>query len=248
LNLLVNDEDHLRITTIRGGLRPADAWAEADELDTRFEAFLDYAVSLEWGYLSADLAELGTGLSASTLLHLPGIVLGNQLEKIEKIAQVAGHSLQPFFPVAEGKDREALGDLFIVRGKPELGVPEREYLEKLEEISASLLNYEREMRDLIFEKKKDFLEDQIYRAFGILERARTLYFEEAVKLLSLLRMGCSLGYVDEVDRGLVTSLIFLSLPAHVRMRLKEKEPDGNEDGENRERAELIGSMLGNAGI
>ena len=249
LNIVLNDEDHLRIAAIRGGQCPSAVYAEADDLDSRLETVLDYAVSLEWGYLSSNLRDLGSGLGASVLLHLPGIILGNQFERIEKLAQSSGHVLLPYFPILESKDKgkETLGDLFTLKGSAEFGVSEKEYLEKLEEISNSLLNYEREMRSLLFEKKKDFLEDQIYRALGILERARSLYFEEAVKLLSLLRMGCSLGYVSEVDRGLVTSLMFLSLPGHVKMRLREKDQDVNEDSENRERAAFIGSQLGSAG-
>jgi protein arginine kinase len=235
----VNVKDHLRIFALRGGLDLRRAWTAADELDSRLETLLDYAVSPEWGYLSAEIGNLGPALRASTLLHLPAVVLGGRSDKIEEIVEASGHRIRPFLP-----GEEAPGDMFLLSGSPEIGVSEAEMLEKLEEISRSLLNYEREMRSLLFEKKKDFLEDQVCRAVGILERAKFLRCEEAVKLLSLVRMGCAMDCAAHVDRNAVTALLFQSRPAHVRMRMEEGS--GDEERENGERAAWIRAGLENS--
>lgn len=244
LSLMVNDKDHLRIIAERGGLSLREAWTDADEIDTLLENTLDYATSLEWGYLSTDLADLGPGLKAAVLLHLPGISLSNQFEKIGEAVESSGHEIHPFFNSGTGdKDADILGDLFSVSGGRKTGGSEKEILEKLEEIAGSLLNYEREMRKILFEKKREFLEDQMNRALGILERAKFLNFEEGIKLLSLVRMGCSMGCISQIDRSLVTSLMFQAGPAHVRMGLDGRKSRVDEEAENKERAVLIGESL-----
>jgi protein arginine kinase len=243
-SLMINDKDHLRIMAERGGLSLDESWASADEIDTILENTLDYATSIEWGYLSTDLGDLGPGLQASVLLHLPGISLSNQFEKIGEAVESSGHEIHPFFTSPSGeKEADILGDLFSLSGGRKTGGSEKEILEKLEEITGSLLNYEREMRNLLFEKKREFLEDQMFRAFGILERAKFLNFEEGIKLLSLVRMGCFMGCLSHIDSSVVTSLMFQSGPAHVRMGLGRKKRDADEEVENRERAALIGGSL-----
>lgn len=233
-----NARDHLRITALRGGLRLRDAWTDADRLDTLLENALDYAVSLELGYLSSELDNLGPALRASVLLHLPGISLSSRVEKIEKIVTDSGHSLRPF-----SAEENVPGDLFVLSGGSEIGITEGEILEKLEVLSVTLLNYEREMRSFLFDKKGDFLEDQMCRALGILERAKFLHYEEAVKLLSLVRMGASMECASPIDRSLVTSLMFRTRPAHVRTRIGGGPEAEREERENRERAAMIRGEL-----
>jgi len=236
LGVEVNARDHLRIASLRGGLDLRRAWAEADGLDSRLESLLDYAVSLEWGYLSAEIDNIGPALRASALLHLPASQLGGGNKKIGELVEAANHRIRPFLP-----GEEAPGDLFLLSGGSEIGVSEEEILEKLEEITRSLLHYEREMRSFLFEKKRDFLEDQVCRALGVLERARFLRCDEAVKLLSLVRMGCAMDCAARVDPARVTALLFESRPAHVRMRLGGGEV--GEERENGERAAWIRSGL-----
>jgi protein arginine kinase len=240
----VNTEDHIRIVSLRGGLNLHEAHREVDEVDTALEELLDFAVSLEWGYLSTNLSNLGSGIGASVLLHLPGIQLSTQFDTILKAVESSGGFIRPYF-LADKEETEpaALGDFFLVEGRPDFRQTEKETLEKLEEIAGSLLTYERDMRSLLFEKKKDFLEDQMYRALGILERAKFLEFDESVKLLSLVRLGSAMGCVGHVDGLQVTSLIFQNRPAHVRMRLASEGEAVDEEDVNRERAEHIGRGL-----
>ena len=230
-----NAKDHLCISSLRGGNNLRQAWSDVDTLDSALETKLDYAVNLDLGYLSAEIDCIGTAMEASLVLHLPGVSLSGRLEKVEKILSQGNLALEGFLPV-KGPGAE----FFLVSGRPRLGESEENLLRKFEGIADSLLNYEREMRNLLFEKRGEFLEDQMCRAFGILEHAKFLSYEEAVKLLSLLRMGyCQKsGVPARWDK--VTEMIFRCLPAHVRMRLGGSAP---EEAESRERAAFVHEEL-----
>jgi len=234
-----NAKDHLCISSLRGGCNLRQAWRDVDALDSALEVRLDYAVSLDLGYLSAEIDHISTAMEASLLLHLPGVSLSGRLEKVEKILSEANFTMEGFLPV---KGPEA--EFFLISGRPRLGESEENLLEKFENITDSLLNYEREMRNLLFEKRGEFLEDQMCRAFGILERAKFLGCEEAVKLLSLLRMGYSRKRTVPVRWDKVTQLIFRCLPAHIRMRLGGVS-ELQEEAESRERAVFIHEELAN---
>ncbi|MDR1932488.1 MAG: hypothetical protein LBQ57_06675 [Spirochaetales bacterium] len=235
-----NAKDHVCISSIRGGNSLANAWRDVDRADSELETRLDYAVCLDLGYLAAEIDNMGTALKASVVLHLPGVSLSGRLDKVAKILTETGFSMEPFLPL-KGSGAE----FFLVSGRPRLGESEKDILKKFDGIMNSLLNYEREMRNLLFEKKGDFLEDQMSRAYGILERAKFLSCEEAVKLLSLLRMGYCLRRPAAVRWDKVTAMIFRSMPAHIRIRLADKTAETLEERESRERAVFIHEELKN---
>ncbi|MCL1818112.1 MAG: hypothetical protein FWG35_04215 [Spirochaetaceae bacterium] len=236
----VNAKDHLCISSLRGGSNLRQAWRDVDALDSVLELRLDYAVCLDLGYLSSEIDYSGTAMEASLVLHLPGVSLSGRLEKVEKILSGASFTMESFLPV-KGPGAE----FFLISGRPRPGESEENLLQKFESITDSLLTYEREMRNILFEKRGEFLEDQMCRAFGILERAKLLSYEEAIKLLSLLRMGYGRSVPARWDK--VTQMIFRCLPAHIRMRLgTAAEPP--EDAESRERASFIHEELAKTGL
>jgi protein arginine kinase len=240
----LNAKDHLCISSLRGGCSLRKAWSDVNKADSHLETLLDYAVSLDLGYLSSEIDNMGTALEASIVLHLPGVSLSGRLDKIEKILSETGFSMEPFLPM-----KGAGAEFFLVSGRPHLGESEEDIFKKFDEIMNSLLNYEREMRNLLFEKRGDFLEDQMSRAYGILERAKFLNCEEAVKLLSLLRMGYCLQRPVSVRWDRLTAMIFRSMPAHIRLRLAGASADrplpaeAQEEWESRERAVFIHEEL-----
>jgi protein arginine kinase len=234
----VNAKDHLCISSLRGGYNLRQAWHEVDKVDSELETRLDYAVSLDLGYLSSEIDSIGTALEASIMLHLPGVSLSSRLNKVEKILNDSGFSLESFLPV-----KGVGAEFFLVSGKSRIGESEEELFKKFDDIAVSLLNYEREMRNLLFEKRGDFLEDQMGRAFGILERAKFLNWEESVKLLSLIRMGYCLKRQTPIRWDKVTAMIFRSMPAHIRIRLTDSSAESQEERESRERAVFIHEEL-----
>jgi protein arginine kinase len=238
LCVAVNARDHLCIASLRGGNNLRGAWQDVDKVDCALETRLDYAVSLDWGYLSSEIDNAGTAMEASLVLHLPGMALSGRMDKVEKILSGAGLFMENFLPV-----KGVGAEFFLVSGKPRLGESEEELFKKFEDITVSVLNYEREMRNLLFEKRGAFLEDQMCRAFGILERAKFLNWEEAIKLLSLLRMGYCMKRRAPVRWDKLTAMIFRAMPAHIRLRLGEGSAESLEERENRERAVFIHEEL-----
>ncbi|MDR2588705.1 MAG: hypothetical protein LBC67_04685 [Spirochaetales bacterium] len=237
----VNSQDHLRLSSLRGGLNMRGAWTDVDRLDSALEDFLEYAVSLDLGYLTAEVDAAGCAFDISALLHLPGVSLSGRLEKISKIISDSGFTLDGLPAV-----KSCGAEFFLVSGFSRLGENESDVMKKFEEICISLVNYEREMRHLLFEKRGDFLEDQMCRAFGILERAKFLTYEEAVKLLSLLRMGYCVQGSLSASWDKLTALIFRAMPAHIRQRISPVPGESGEsiaERENRERACFIHAEL-----
>ncbi|MDR1626965.1 MAG: hypothetical protein LBT33_10550 [Spirochaetia bacterium] len=234
----INAKDHLCIASIRGGNSLREAWHDVNAVDCELETRLDYAVSLDWGYLSSEIDNMGTALEASLILHLPGMALSGRMDKVEKTLGEAGFSIENFLQV-----KGVGAEFFLVSGKPRLGESEEDLFKKFGDITVSLLNYEREMRNLLFEKRGEFLEDQMCRAFGILERAKFLNWEEAIKLLSLLRMGYCMRRQTRVRWDKLTAMIFRAMPAHIRLRLGEGPAGSPEERENRERAVFIHEEL-----
>ncbi|MDR1180349.1 MAG: hypothetical protein LBK44_07565, partial [Spirochaetales bacterium] len=172
--------------------------------------------------------------------HLPGMALSGRLDKVEKLLGGAGFCMENFLQV-----KGVGAEFFLISGRPRLGESEEDIFKKFADITVSLLNYEREMRNLLFEKRGEFFEDQMGRAFGILERAKFLNWEEAIKLLSLLRMGYCMKRQSPVRWDKLTAIIFRAMPAHIRVRLGEVSADSLEERENRERAVFIHEELKN---
>jgi len=241
--LAVNVGDHLRIERRRGGFRIEEGFQKIKSIDLQLETRLDYAFSLEWGYLTTKVEESGSGLAFTFVLHLPGISMKNELENVQQMFREEGFMLRPLF-LSTSADNEtvALGELFLLEALRMTGKPEQEICKKLEEKVGSLLHYEREMRQQLLEEKRLSLEDRVYRALGVLERARMLQLEEALEMLSMVRFGSCTGLVPASLNGITASLMIESCPAHVAMRLGESRK-GEEETEALERARYINSTL-----
>ncbi|MCX7788944.1 MAG: hypothetical protein N2442_14740 [Spirochaetes bacterium] len=243
LFMTVNVGDHLRIERRRGGLRIEEGFQKIKSIDLQLETQLDYAFSLEWGYLTTRLEDSGSGLSFTFVLHLPGLSMKNELESIQQMMRDEGYMIRPLF-LSTSADNEtvALGELFLLESLRFTGKPEQEICKRLEDKVGSLLHYERELRQQLLQEKRWALEDRVFRALGVLERARMLQLEEALAMLSLVRFGACSGILPASLRGIVASLIIESCPAHVAMRLEEAQKI-DEEIEALERARYINRSL-----
>lgn len=243
LFLAVNVGDHLRIERRRGGFRIEEGFQKIKSLDLQLETQLDYAFSLEWGYLTSRLEESGSGLNFTFVLHLPGLSMRNELESVQQMMQDEGCLIRPLF-LSTSADNEtvALGELYLLEAVRLTGKSEQEVCKKLEEKVGSLLHYEREMRQQLLKEQRLSIEDRVYRALGVLERARMLQLEEALEMLSLVRFGACCGLAPAALSGITASLMIESCPAHVAMRLEESKK-GDEEIEALERARYINMNL-----
>jgi protein arginine kinase len=213
---IVGDEDHLRLVGMRCGTCLGALLERLDVLDTQLEGVLPYAVSTEWGYLNTAVTNLGTGLKASLMLHLPALTMSGLIKRAVKASAQLGLSIRGFF----SESMESLGDMYIIANEITIGLSEKEIITNLGRIAIQLAGYENKTREELMEKRRVDIEDRVYRAWGLLSWCRYITHREAIEALSALRMGVSLGLIANVDASTITALLFLSQKSHIQRVLQ----------------------------
>jgi protein arginine kinase len=214
LNLMINEEDHLRLFAMAPGLDLRQAARAASGLDDELSRGLDFAFRQDWGYLTACPTNLGTGMRASVLVHLAGLGLGGLINKLLETLPRAGLIARGLY----GEGTKVMGDLFQISNAAGLGRTEAELAAAVESAVEVLVRREKEVRQkLAAGPGRTRLEDTVYRAIGALTGARLLTFEEACRHLSALRLGLALGWEVPGDFGTVNELMILTQPAHLAM-------------------------------
>src|SRR5580693_4544909 len=212
LCVMINEEDHLRMQALRPGLQLKQAWLAIDQVDTALEKKLDYAFSPEVGYLTACPTNLGTGIRVSAMLHLPGLVLAEQINAIIQSVNRLGLAVRGLY----GEGTEALGNVFQVSNQQTLGETETTIVERLDKVLSQIIEHEENARAQLVEKKPKMVYNHIGRAFGILANAHSISSKETMNLLSLMRLGVDLGLFPGSDRSLTDELFILTQPAHLQ--------------------------------
>ncbi len=224
LNLMVNEEDHLRLYALAPGLNLKQAWREADGLDDELSRELPFAFHKEWGYLTTCPTNVGTGLRASCLIHLPGLGLANLINKLLESLPRAGLIARGLY----GEGTKVIGDFFQISNATALGRTEEELVQAVERAVEELARREKEARvKLAAGAGRTKLEDSVHRALGTLSNARLLSFEEACHHLSALRLGLSLGWDMRTELETVNELLILIGPAHLDMLAGKPLSDGD---------------------
>ena len=218
LCVMINEEDHLRMQSLRPGLQIKEAWAALDRADTTLEAMLTFAFDNNLGYLTACPTNLGTGIRVSAMLHLPGLVLGEQINPIIQSVNKLGLAVRGLY----GEGTEALGNVFQVSNQMTLGESEAAIVERLDKVISQIIEHEENARGTLLEKKAKTVYNHIGRAYGILANAHSISSKETMNLLSLMRLGVDLGLFPGVDRALPEELFILTQPAHLQKRHTEK--------------------------
>lgn len=237
LSIMINEEDHLRIQAVRGGLALDQAWSDADRADDLLESQLDFAYSPRFGYLTCCPTNVGTGVRMSLMLHLPGLKLTGDIEKVKRAASDMNLAVRGFY----GEGSEAAGDFYQISNQTTLGKSEQAILNDLAgEIIPKIVEYERMARRNLLSKRGAALEDQVYRALGLLTHARLLTAEESMQMLSHVRLGVVMGLVSDVDLASVNALMLLTQPAHLQ-RVMGTELD--QEQRRNARAQLIRRRL-----
>ena len=218
LCVMINEEDHLRMQALRPGLQLRSAWLAIDQVDTILEKRLDYAFSNDLGYLTACPTNIGTGIRVSAMLHLPALVLSEQINQIIQAVNKLGLAVRGLY----GEGTEALGNVFQVSNQMTLGEAETDIVERLNKVLTQLIEHEENARGSLLEKKPKMVFNHIGRAYGILANAHSISSKETMNLLSLMRLGIDLGMLPGVERSLVDELFILTQPAHLQQQLSEK--------------------------
>jgi protein arginine kinase len=218
LCVMINEEDHLRMQALRPGLQLKQAWMAIDQMDSELEARLDYAFNSDLGYLTACPTNLGTGIRVSAMLHLPGLVLAEQINQIIQSVNKLGLAVRGLY----GEGTEALGNVFQVSNQMTLGEVETDIVERLNKVLLQIIEHEENARGMLLEKKPKVVFNHIGRAYGILANAHSISSKETMNLLSLMRLGIDLGEFPTADRALVDELFIITQPAHLQKRFTEK--------------------------
>jgi len=218
LCFMINEEDHVRMQALRPGLQLRQAWVAIDQADSELERKLEYAFSPELGYLTACPTNIGTGIRVSAMLHLPGLVLAEQITPIIQSVNKLGLAVRGLY----GEGTEALGNVFQVSNQMTLGESESAIVERLEKVLAQLIEHEENARASLLEKKPKMVYNHIGRAYGILANAHSISSKETMNLLSLMRLGVDVALFPGVDRSLVDELFILTQPAHLQKQHSEK--------------------------
>lgn len=218
LAVMINEEDHLRIQSIRHGLQLREAWQAVDQCDTALEKKLEYAYSPTLGYLTACPTNLGTGIRVSAMLHLPALVLSEQINQIIQAVNKLGLAVRGLY----GEGTEALGNVFQVSNQMTLGETETDIVERLNKVVAQIIEVEENARATLLESKPKIVFNHIGRAYGILANAHSITSKETMNLLSIFRLGMDLGLFAGVPRHLAEELFLITQPAHLQKSYSEK--------------------------
>ncbi|NLC52347.1 MAG: protein arginine kinase [Firmicutes bacterium] len=208
--IMLNEEDHIRIQSILPGLALQEAWAEANRVDDLLEAELDYAFAEKAGYLTTCPTNVGTGLRASVMLHLPALQMVDQVKKVLSVLPHVGLSVRGIY----GEGTESAGNLYQISNQVTLGLTEDEIIGKIISVTKQVMDQERSAREALLAKESRLqLEDRVHRAYGLLSEARLISSEEAFKLWNNVLLGVKLDLIPEVSVEQVNELFFLIRPA-----------------------------------
>ena len=213
LSIMINEEDHLRLQAILPGLQAEDAWAAVNALDDELGASVAYAYSDRWGFLTACPTNVGTGLRLSILIHLPALVLTEDIERVTRGLTEIAFTVRGFY----GEGTHPVGNLFQVSNQSTLGFEENKIVEKLTAITQQIIACEKDAQDALLKEARAQVEDKVWRAYGLLSNARVLSSQEFMNLLSAVRLGYSLGLLKQINSAFMNRLMIVTQPSHLQM-------------------------------
>jgi protein arginine kinase len=224
-SVMVNEEDHLRIQVVRAGFQLKKVWSTINALDSELEEKLNFAFSPTLGYLTACPTNLGTGMRASAMMHLPALVIASQMEKVVRAVNQLGMVVRGLF----GEGSDASGSIFQISNQTTLGESEEEIIKRLGSVLNTIIEHERNARTKLLETDANKLFDKIGRAFGILQNGRLLTSAEVMNLLSLIRLGIDLGVFSEERRPVVDRLFIETQPGHIQYAARGASESAQRD-------------------
>lgn len=211
VGLMINEEDHLRLQSLTSGFNPRETWGLVDSLDEELGSQLAYAFHHEFGHLTSCPTNCGTGLRASVLIHLPGLVLTQEINKVLQGISQVGLTFRGLY----GEGSEVVGNLFQISNQTTLGKSEEDLIDHLQKIVGQVIEYERQARAVLVRDAPNVIEDKVWRAFGLLRHARSLGFDELMNLLSGVRLGLSLKLLPGPRVYVLNRIMIFAQNAHL---------------------------------
>ncbi len=212
ISVMINEEDHMRIQVMKSGYRFKSAWNAINTLDSSLEDELSFAFSSKLGFLTACPTNVGTGMRASAMMHLPALVISSQMEKVVRAVNQLGIAVRGLF----GEGSDASGSIFQISNQTTLGESEEDIIKRLSAVLKTIIDQEMNAREKILEKESGKLFDKIGRAYGILQNSHLLSSSECMNLASLARLGVDLEIFPESVRNVVDRMFIECQPGHIQ--------------------------------
>lgn len=209
--ILINEEDHMRIQCMEAGFDIKKCFDAANEADNAIEKSVDYAFDGEFGYLTCCPTNLGTGMRASVMVHLPALTLTRNINSIIDSLSQLGMTVRGIF----GEGSKSTGNIYQISNQETLGETEENIIDRFEQIISEVIQKEREMRNQLIKTGGFRLKDKLMRSFGILTNAVIISSDEAMTRLSDVRFAVELGIINTVDYKMLNTALYSILPANI---------------------------------
>ncbi len=218
ISIMVNEEDHLRTQCLFPGFQIREAWELASRIDDIFESKLEYAFDEKKGYLTACPTNVGTGIRASVMMHLPALVLTQQINRILSAITQVGLAVRGLY----GEGSEAIGNLFQISNQITLGQSEDEIIDNLYSVARQIIEHERAARQRLLAESRPRIVDRVNRSLGILSHAGIMDSKEAAQRLSDVRMGIDLDLIENVSANVMNELLIMTQPGFLQQYAGQK--------------------------
>jgi len=225
IGIMVNEEDHLRLQALKNGFQLQPTWEAIERLDDDLGERLPYAFHHEFGFLTSCPTNVGTGLRASVLIHLPGLVLTKEVNRVLQGISQVGLTFRGLY----GEGSEVVGNFFQISNQTTLGKSEEELIDHLAKIVGQVIQYERHARAVLLREAPSILEDKVWRAYGILRHARSLSFDEMMNLLSGVRLGLTLKLLPTPRVETLNRIMIYAQAAHLEVDAGRKLDEADAD-------------------
>ncbi|MCI1695620.1 protein arginine kinase [Aneurinibacillus aneurinilyticus] len=236
ISIMVNEEDHLRIQCLFSGLQLKEAWQAANEIDDIFEKHVNFAFDEKRGFLTSCPTNVGTGIRASVMMHLPGLVMTQRINQILSAINKLGLVVRGLY----GEGSEAVGNLFQVSNQVTLGQSEEEIIENLAGVTRQIIEEERIARQNLMRNHRLQLENRVCRSYGILTNARIIESKEAAERLSDVRLGIDLDIIHGIPLSVMNELMVMTQPGFLQQYAGQQL---TADSRDERRARLIRERL-----
>ncbi|WP_174615371.1 protein arginine kinase [Virgibacillus ihumii] len=212
VSVMINEEDHMRVQLYFPGLQLNKALKKAFEFDDWLEEKIDFAFDETRGYLTSCPTNVGTGMRASVMMHLPALALTRQINQMIPAINQLGLVVRGIY----GEGSEAVGNIFQISNQITLGKSEEDIVEDLQSVVHQLIEHERKARQQIMRRSGTNLEDRIFRSYGVLEYSRIIESKEAARCLSNVRLGIDMGIINNVSHNILNELMVLTQPGFLQ--------------------------------
>lgn len=233
--IMINEEDHIRIQVFASGLELDNSLNLANEIEKGMGKLINYAFSEKYGYLTENMTNVGTGLRASVMVHLPALTATRNIDKVLEVVNGFGMNIRGLY----GDGSETQGNVYQISNKQSLGISDKEIINNLKLITSKIIEQERMARKYLAKKSME-LEDRVYRAYGILSNCRKVSANEAKKLISDVKLGTDLGIIKEMNDLKVNKLDLYTKSASLQLFIGQTL---NENEREIARAETIKKIL-----